>query len=134
MTQSKSQALTLAKVNAHFCKWRKTRIKRTRIPEQLWNEATSLYPGYPIASIVKTLRLSRSDFTQKLEQSANQSKTEDQNDFVRIEFERERIDMQPEHDNTVIVELEKGDGSRLRIHQSMGDQALRSIINCYLRG
>ncbi|MBC8555544.1 MAG: hypothetical protein H8D23_38510 [Candidatus Brocadiales bacterium] len=129
-----SQPLTLDQVDIHFSAWRKKRKKRTRIPEQLWNEATSLYPVYPIANIVKRLRLCRTDFTQKLPQSANQITPEEQNDFVQVDFAKDSIDMQPAYENKLIVELEKGDGSRLRIQQSIGEQTLRSIINCYLRG
>jgi len=115
------QALTIEQVTSHFAEWRNTRTKRTRIPEPLWTEAASLFPTYPTAIIVKALRLCRSDFEKRLEQHKE----------VSTEFVRVSVD-QPTIASFTTIELEKGDGSRLRIQQ-VSDGALLSVIDHYLR-
>jgi len=117
--------LTIEQVTSHFQKWRNTRARRTRIPEPLWTEATSLHPSYPIANIVKALRLCRSDFEKRLEHSGEVTTTE----FVSISLDQTAITSSV----GATVELERGDGSRLRIQQ-VNDNALLSVIDHYLRG
>ena len=73
--------LTIKEVSSQFSSWRKNRIGKSRIPEQLWQDAISLHPYYPIGEITHSLRLGYSDFKKKCSQ-AEQKK--DSAAFVRI--------------------------------------------------
>lgn len=129
-----SNSLTLSEVIAHFDAWRTTRIGKSRIPAHLWQEAIDLYPTYTVSEITKPLRLGHSDFKKKISQSYQElAPTE----FIKIDQMPDKTDIQASHqpDNDAhraTIELEKGDGSRIRIQHELNDQALLSIINGYL--
>lgn len=131
MEQSKS--LTLKKVTSHFKAWRAKRVGKSRIPAHLWKEAIDLYPAYTASEITKTLRLDSSDFKKKISQS-NHNQT--QAEFIRIDQTPTMIGMTTTHkqendSQTTTIELEKGDGSRIRIQREINNQALLSVINGY---
>ena len=131
MEPSNSPAIN--EVSSHFEAWRATRTGKARIPAHLWQEAIDLYPLHPIAEIAKSLRLSYTDFKKKLSQT-NQSVTP--TEFIRIDQTPGKIDHPIFHPSendcqATTIELEKGDGSRLRIQRELNDQALLSIIHGY---
>ena len=123
----------LNKVISHFEAWRATRVGKSRIPSHLWQEAIDLYPSYTVSEITKPLRLGHSDFKKKISQiEQNLTPT----DFIRIDQSTTRSDISTAHhllkDHQITtIELEKGDGSRIRIQRELNDQALLSIINGY---
>ncbi len=127
-----SKPLTIKEVTSHFESWRITRTGRTRIPAHLWQEAVSLYPLHRISEITTVLRLGYSDFKKKLSQ-VNQSMTP--NDFIRIHNIQNEVDHPISHQHedyqATTIELEKGDGSRIRIQRELSGQAILSIVNCY---
>jgi hypothetical protein len=128
-----STSLTLNKVTSHFKAWRAKRVGKSRIPAHLWQEATDLYPSYTISEITKTLRLGASDFKKKISQSNHNLA---QAEFIRIDQTPTIMDItathQQENDNqTTTIELEKGDGSRIRIQRELNNQALLSIVTSY---
>lgn len=129
-----SNSLTLSEVISHFDAWRTTRIGKSRIPAHLWQEAIDLYPTYTVSEITKPLRLGHSDFKKKISHSHQELTS---TEFVRIDQIPDKTDIQAPHqlDNNVhrtTIELEKGDGSRIRIQRELNDQALLFIINAYL--
>ncbi len=71
LTDISSKKPTIEEIREQFEKWRKTREKRTTIPEVLWEAAVSLSPGYSPCQISKALRLNNSDL--KLRVQASQS-------------------------------------------------------------
>ena len=125
-----SNSSTLSEVIAHFEAWRATRVGKSRIPAHLWQEAIDLYPSYTVSEITKPLRLGHSDFKKKISQiEQNLTPT----DFIRIDQSPAKTDISTSHqlpkDNqATTIELEKGDGSRIRIQRELNDQALISII------
>ena len=128
-----SNSLSLSEVISHFEAWRSTRIGKSRIPAQLWQEAIDLYPTYSISKITKPLRLGHSDFKKKISQPHQKLAP---TDFIRIDQTPDNTDIQVSHqqnqaDQRATIELEKGDGSRLRIQRELNDQALLFIINGY---
>jgi len=129
-----SKSLILSEVISHFESWRATRVGKSRIPAHLWQEAIDLYPSYTVSEITKPLRLGHSDFKKKVSQiEQNLTPT----DFIRINQSTARTDISTTRhlltDNqATTIELEKGDGSRIRIQRELNDQALLSIINGYL--
>ena len=62
------EAITLDSVATTFQQWREARINRSEpIPDGLWNQALILYPEYKRSIICRRLRLSASQFNQRLE-------------------------------------------------------------------
>lgn len=52
------KAITLDEVKSHFEHWRATRSKlRERIPQHLWDEVKTIFDRYPLAEIIKSLRI-----------------------------------------------------------------------------
>ena len=128
-----SNSSTLSEVISHFEAWRATRVGKSRIPAHLWQEAIDLYPSYTVSEITKPLRLGHSDFKKKISQiEQNLTPT----DFIRIDQSPAKTDISTSHqlpkDNqATTIELEKGDGSRIRIQRELNDQVLISIIKSY---
>ncbi len=71
LTEFSSKDSTLEEIREQFETWRKTREKRTTIPDVLWEAAISLCPRYSLCQISKALRLNYSDL--KLRVQASQS-------------------------------------------------------------
>lgn len=62
------EGITLELVDEAFCEWRATRRSRAElIPKNLWSMALKLYPQYKRSIICHRLRLSGSQFKQRLE-------------------------------------------------------------------
>jgi hypothetical protein len=62
------EGITLKSVEEAFCKWRAQRNSRAEsIPKDLWSMALELYPQYKRSIICHRLRLSGSQFKQRLE-------------------------------------------------------------------
>ena len=70
-TEFSSKNSTLEEIREQFETWRKTREKRTTIPDVLWEAAISLSPRYSLCQVSKALRLNYSDL--KLRVQASQS-------------------------------------------------------------
>lgn len=69
-----SSPLSLEKVCEHFAHWRQTRPhSRSRIPEQLWQEAISLSPYYSGKVICESLSLNMTSFYQKKKTAQSES-------------------------------------------------------------
>lgn len=129
-----SNSLTLSEVISHFEAWRSTRIGKSRLPAYLWQEAIDLYPTYTVSEITKPLRLGHSDFKKKISQPHQKLAP---TDFIRIDQTTGKTEVQASYqpnkaDHRATIELEKGDGSRLRIQRELNDQELLFIINGYL--
>ena len=128
-----SNSLTLSEVIAHFEAWRSTRIGKSRIPAHLWQEAIDLYPSYKVSEITKPLRLGHSDFKKKISQPHQALSS---TDFIRIDQRPDQTELHVPHrpvinEQQTTIELEKGDGSRIRIQRELNDQALLSIFKDY---
>lgn len=64
------EGITLESVEEAFCEWRAQRSSRTDlIPKNLWSMALGLYPKNKRSIICRRLRLSGSQFKQRLEGS-----------------------------------------------------------------
>lgn len=64
------ESVTLELAEEAFCQWRIQRSSRAEpIPENLWAIALRLYPHYKRSKICHRLRLSGSQFKQRLEDS-----------------------------------------------------------------
>ena len=128
-----NNSLSLSEVISHFEAWRLTRIGKSRIPVHLWQEAINLYPTYTVSEITKPLRLGHSDFKKKISQPQQKLAP---TDFIRIDQTTDKTEVQTSHqpsraDQRASIELEKGDGSRLRIQKELNVQELLFIIKGY---
>jgi hypothetical protein len=68
-TEFSSKNPTLEGIRDQFETWRKTREKRTTIPDALWEAAISLWPRYSLCQISKALRLNYSDLKFRVQAS-----------------------------------------------------------------
>ena len=64
---------TLEEVRDQFENWRKTRQRRTVIPEPLWQAAVSLSEDYPTLQISKTLRVNHTSLKNRVQASNTDS-------------------------------------------------------------
>lgn len=115
-------ALTLEEVSEQFNQWRGNKKRGERIPQRLWSAAIGLLSRYPITRISRTLRLSSADLRKHqgaLAAGAGRMDSHSQVSFVEIEA---AVVDQAVHSSTpsVSLELERGDGMRLRIQGAHG--------------
>ena len=64
----------LAGVVQQFQRWRASRHKIERIPEALWQAATSLYPRYTVCRIARALRLDFVDLRDRIHPKGRKSR------------------------------------------------------------
>ncbi len=82
----KSEQSKIEKIKKQFEDWRKNRLKRDRIPEELWEAAIGLYPEYRIYEISQALRLNYSRLKKRiLDTPKKESKKESKNLESKIE-------------------------------------------------
>lgn len=67
--ENSSKKSSLEEIRDQFETWRKTRGKRTAIPDVLWEAAVSLCPRYSLCQISKALRLNYSDLKHRVQAS-----------------------------------------------------------------
>ena len=126
-------ALTLEEVAEHFEQWRGSKKRGDRIPEQLWSEALGLVQTYGVSRVARTLRLGGQDLNKRRgirKGGARKAATGVQTPFVEIDpvvMDRavgsERV--------AVWMELERGDGMRLRIRAAQGVD-MRGVVESFM--
>jgi len=103
---------TLEEVLDEFENWRKTRKKRTPIPEALWESAVSLSEDYPTLQISKALRLNYTTLKNRVQatHSGFSPRTASGPDFVELDFGGSIFPSE------CIVEMEDKSGSKMKMH------------------
>ncbi len=103
---------TLEQVRDQFENWRKTRQKRTAVPEALWERAVSLSSDYPILQISKALRLNYTALKNRVQASNGGShpKSNSGPAFVELDFGRSIFPSE------CVVEMEDTIGSKMKMH------------------
>ena len=107
------QSDAFKKVEAEVAHWRRTRKKRTKIPEKLWSSVESLYPAMSVYEISKSLGLNYTAVKKRVE--PQKKSTSAPRGFVEINGSF-RGDVPKQ--KTIKVELGSGDGGRLSIECS----------------
>ena len=97
---------TLEEVRDEFENWRKSRRKRTAIPEALWQAAVSLSGDYPTLKISKALRLNYTVLKNRVQASNTDSGPA----FVELDFGKSIFPTE------CIVEMEDKTGSKMKMH------------------
>ncbi|MGK5091317.1 hypothetical protein WDW89_04780 [Deltaproteobacteria bacterium TL4] len=128
------QKPTLEEVLRQFEAWRlHKRHSREKIPEVLWQKASSLISHYPVSVIAKTLSLNHSVFKRRLQKKevvAMERKSAD-------EFVEANLDFPSLFSLSACqqVEFERSDGSRMRLvssdHQGFD---IYSLMTTFLEG
>lgn len=110
-TTESRQSPTIEVVLKKFEQWRTSRVKRSRIPNHLWDAAVELYDKYTICQISKALRLNYNDLKRRILDTAEPT-TVSSPAFIQLDFTR-----QPEQEQW-IIEIQNTAGDRMKISGS----------------
>ncbi|MCK4488169.1 MAG: hypothetical protein KAU38_15600 [Desulfobacterales bacterium] len=102
---------TLEEVRDQFENWRKTRERRTAIPEALWQAAVSLSEDYPTLQISKALHLNYTALKNRVQASNTDfsPRTDSGPAFVELDFGRSIFP------GECIVEMKDKSGSKMKM-------------------
>jgi hypothetical protein len=109
-------AADIDEVSNHFKQWRQTRQGREKIPQELWDSAARLASKYSVNRVSKALHISYEQLRKRLGNVNDAGKTS----FVELGVESLLSPSQ------CIVELEKADGSRMRL--TVGNEHAVEVI------
>jgi len=103
---------TLEEVRDQFESWRKSRERRTAIPETLWEAAVILSKEYSVFQISKALRLNFTSLKNRVQASNScfSAKTDSDPAFVELDFGRSIFSAE------CLVEMEDKSGSKMKMH------------------
>ena len=119
---------TLKDVQSRFTKWRETRPRKGRIPEELWTAAMMLSNEYSIHRISRALRLSHSQLKARVEKFQSNKAPAPSLDFIPL-------DISVPHPAECIVEMEHHNGNKMRMHfKGKADLDLQSIAESFWGG
>ena len=104
----------LEEVRGRFDEWRRTRTRRTRVPEPLWAAAVSMARKYGVHPTARTLRVSYERLKKRLEASAGSpadvSCSGERATFVELAGPVVPVS------GECLLELEDSSGAKLRVH------------------
>jgi hypothetical protein len=103
----KQLPVAIERVRSQFEEWRGTKRGRERIPERLWSAAAEAARRHGVHAVSRAVRLEHSRLRRRVEKTA--SGVGDAAAFVELDNES------PAGSVGCIVELEKGNGTRMRI-------------------
>jgi hypothetical protein len=111
--QPSPQMLTqVERVRQRFERWRRTRKKRSRIPEQLWHAAVGVAASYGVNPTARTLGLDYYELKKRLESGGDASAVEQ----VAVGRFVELVSPVTTVGAECLVELERAGGTKMRIH------------------
>lgn len=103
----KQLPVAVERVCGQFAQWRAHKSKRDRIPERLWHAAVAVARRHGVHAVSRALRLEHSALRRRVEATARGMG--DAAAFIEL-------DNEPTAESVgCIVELEKGNGTRMRI-------------------
>lgn len=108
-SSAKIKSLSLDEVKCRFEHWRKTRSKKGRIPEELWDAAVNLAETCSINQIAKTLHLSYGSLRDRIHLSNLKTCTaKEAPTFVELNLQTNKM-------NQCVVKMESEDGIRMEV-------------------
>ena len=114
MTIEKSpiQNPTLDSIKQKFKIWRKTRVRGTRIPDELWQAAIKVYhsENLTLHKVARELRLNQTDFKKHIQKDLAVVKKSSPPTFIEMSYEA-----QPDLISECIVEIEDRGGSKMKM-------------------
>ena len=107
-----NKSFTLEEVRDQFEHWRRSREKRSVIPDALWQAAILLFPKYSFCQISKALRLNYTDLKHRVEarRSTFEQSAVPEPAFVELGLSG------PIHPAECLVEMEDQKGAKMRMH------------------
>jgi len=109
--ESPNDQRRLEEVRERFVQWRDSRDKRGRIPDALWEAATTLYPAYSVHQIAQALHLNHRKLKQRIhEQQAVSSLPAPPAAFIDLGVSDALITPCES-----IVEMQHQNGARMRV-------------------
>lgn len=126
---------TLSRLAGRFDHWRRTRTRpQERIPEALWAEAVSLAQSLPIGRIARRCRLSPTDLKKHCDaRSSAVTIPTPTPEPAFVELPPPGVWSIP-GDEPMLVELERPDGSRMRLRYRHTPPPLASLVEAFLGG
>jgi hypothetical protein len=120
----------LDQLAGQFEHWRQSRSHpHERIPEHLWDQAAALTSTLSVSRVAKHLRLGVSDLKQQIAKRQGQTPAwPSPPSFVKVPPPPGPIPTSASLD----VELQRPDGTRLRIHSPNASLPLAAIVHCFL--
>lgn len=103
---------TLEKIQEQFEAWRQSRVKRSAIPDVLWQTAVNLCQEYPISKVSSTLRLNYAELKYRVHVFAVSHPAPCIAESNFIEFELSPSKMASE----CMVEMSDQKGATMRMH------------------
>jgi hypothetical protein len=99
-------------VQKQFEVWRKTRTRRSPIPEHLWKSAVSLAQDNSLYTVSKALHLNYAALKQRVHAASacDRSSKADRPKFVEIEGPTSSFSESP------VLEMARPDGTKLKLH------------------
>ncbi|MDA3790288.1 MAG: hypothetical protein PF503_17575 [Desulfobacula sp.] len=110
--KNSTQSLALDSVKQKFKIWRKTRIRGSRIPGELWQAAINVYHSGDLTldKVARELRLNQSDFRKHIQKDSPVVKKSSPPTFIEMHCEP-----QPGIISECIVEMEDCSGSKMKM-------------------
>ena len=100
--------------------WRRTRVKRTAMPGELWSEATSLARSHGIYRISRALGVSYESLRRRVEQGTGKGRSSERRQGGFVELSMTDLLQSPPAAGTV-VELSRADGTKLVVQLPDGE-------------
>jgi hypothetical protein len=125
--------LTLEAVKSRFDHWRSTRIKRTKIPEHLWNDVKELSKTYGHSQISSSLGISYPKLCSHLEEMDRQSKLYSaESPFINITQSLHHFPQWSQPSFHGALEIQGHDGMELKA-TGLNQQDLVTLVQTFLK-
>ena len=129
-SETPSLPAPLERATVRFEKWRRTRRKGERIPDDLWKLAAKLGGKYGVNKTAAPLRLDYYDLKRRIEVAASSAECGSDVAPAFVEL----VPSKPAAGGECLVELEHPDGSKMRIHlASAGAPELAALGEVFWR-
>jgi len=108
LTPASGAPAGIEEVGKRFEQWRRTREKRGRIPEALWEAAASLYPDYSLHHISRVLHLNHAKLKHLVKETSPAASLLSGEHFIQLglapAISRHMIEMRHQDGSRMIVE------------------------------
>lgn len=137
MIETINKALSLKDVNEQFERFRVSRKKMTKFPDQLWKQAVSLLKNHSISEVARVLRVSSAQIKTQL----NNLKPDIPSgiDFISVPQSETALNQsfpdkfKQDAAQIAKVEIFRPDGTQLVI-SNLSESTLPKLLSCFIGG
>jgi len=125
----------LESTKLRFEEWRRTRLKRKPMPEDLWTEAIELVGEYTPSAVMKALRLNSGELKKRLERRCDDQQSPSAGgmaNFVELKLSASHSDSLTEA-TEYTLELEAATGRKLRL-RTVGRIDVAQLVQAFWEG